>query len=122
MNIEELVEKYQRLDMMKVERENEIKKIKEAGEKIKGLLLDHFTANGIKSVKTHLGTVYTSERLTASIADWDVFLTSVIANSNWNLLEHRCSAKAAEEYIEAHDTPPPGVNTHRAVTINIRSK
>ena len=120
MNFESLVEKYQRLTDMKTERETEIKKINEAIDLIKSKLLDVFNEKGIDSLKTPIGTIYKSTRASASVADWDVFFTFVQSHDMWHLLEHRCSAKKAEEYIEEHEVPPPGVNFSRMVTLNIK--
>ena len=119
MNFEDLVEKYQRLTDLKKEREEEIKKINAAADAIKGKLLDIFNEKGINSLNTPRGTIYKSTRASASIADWDIFLGHVQKHELWHLLEHRCSAAKAEEYIAVHEVPPPGVNFSRMVTLKI---
>jgi len=120
MHIEELVSKYQRLTDLKDKRETEIKKINEVADKIKAKLLEYFNENGIDSVKTPLGTVYKTVRTSTTVADWDVFLNHVKKHDLWNMLEHRCSSKAAGEYMAAHDDPPPGVNLSRYASVSIR--
>lgn len=120
MNFETMVERYQRLIELKTERENEIKRINETADILKSKLLEVFAEKGIDSIKTPIGTIYKSSRASASIADWDVFFNHVQKHELWHLIEHRCSAKKAEEYVQEHDVPPPGVNYSRTVTLNIR--
>ena len=79
-----------------------------------------FDAAGLDSAKTSAGTAYTSTRTTASVADKDSFMDFVKANSEWHLLETRCSKTAVEQFKEVNGEVPPGVNWREERVVNIR--
>lgn len=89
-------------------------------EKIEGILLKRFQDDGLESVRTTSGTAYKSVRTTASVADPDQFFSFVLQNELYDLLEKRCSKTVVEQYKEAHQELPPGINYSESVTINVR--
>lgn len=124
MKLSELVEKYIELRDKKAEirhaYEEKANKIDAVLEQIEGTLLKAFDAAGLDSAKTSAGTAYTSTRTTASVADKDSFMDFVKANSEWHLLETRCSKTAVEQFKEVNGEVPPGVNWREERVVNIR--
>lgn len=69
------------------------------------------------------GTVFTSSRVSASIADKSAFGDFVKATGEVELMEYRVSTTALKEYMERTDgAVPPGVNVSTISTLNIRKK
>lgn len=124
MKLSDLVAKYIELRdkkaQYKAEYENKVAKLEDALDKIEAALLKTFETSGMDSVKTEFGTAYTSTRTTASVADPDAFMTYVIANEAWHLLEKRASKTGVEQYKAEHEDVPPGVNWRAERTVNIR--
>jgi hypothetical protein len=54
------------------------------------------------------------------VADWDATLDFIKANEHWQMLEHRVSKQAVEEYKSEHGDLPPGVDWREEVTVNVR--
>lgn len=101
--------------------ENEDSEDKGKQEKIEGMLLQRFNADGIDSVKTPFGTAYTTTRTTASVADKEVFMSWADAQDDrWEYIEVRADKKNVEAYREANDDLPPGINWTESRVINVR--
>lgn len=94
--------------------------LKEKREQLEAKLLEAFQKTGVDSIKTEFGTAYTSTRTTASVADRDTFMSFVIKNQEWALLECRASKTAVEDYKAANEDIPPGVNLRVERVVNIR--
>lgn len=124
MKIDELVDKYVRLrdkkDEMKLAYNEKVAVVDEALVKIEGVLLKHFQATGQESAKTPFGTAYTSTRTSATVADWDIYLQFVREHEMWEMLEKRANKTAVEQYRDAHEDLPPGVNWREELVVNIR--
>jgi hypothetical protein len=124
MKIDEIVEKYialrDRKSQYKAEYEAKVSKIDEVLDKVEGALLKHFEAMGVENVRTKAGTAYKSTRTSATVADWDSFLGFVQQQEAWEMLEHRVSKKAVEEYKAANEDLPPGVNWRAEVVVNVK--
>lgn len=124
MKLSELVAKYIELrdkkSQIKAEYDGKVAKLDEVLDKIEATLLKTFDQTGMESVKTEFGTAYTSTRTTASVADPDAFMTYVINNEAWHLLEKRAAKSGVEQYKAEHDEVPPGVNWRAERTVNIR--
>jgi len=124
MKLSELVGKYIELrdkkSQFKAEYDAKVAKIDDALEKIEGTLLKTFDTAGMDSVKTEAGTAYTTTRSSASVADKDAFLQHIKANDDWQLMEIRAAKTAVEQYKEANDDLPPGVNWREERVVNIR--
>ena len=122
--MEELVEKYIQLRDKKAEISAAFKaktaKLDEVIGKIEGVLLQQFMELGMESVRTKAGTAYKSTRSSATVADWDNVLDFVRQNDLWNMLEHRVSKQAVEQFKEEHGDLPPGVNWREEVVVNVR--
>ncbi len=87
---------------------------------LSGKLQEALTANNATSLKTEAGTCYISTRYTASLADPDAFMTFVISNKDFDLLDRRANATSCKEYTAKHNHPPPGVNLNAISTVGVR--
>jgi hypothetical protein len=125
-NLGARVEQYIKLrDVIKAKekaQKEELKPFKETLEKLSVYLLAHINQLGADSLSSPAGTVYRSERKTASLADPEAFMTWVITQGQWDLLVRKASDKAVEDFLTEHGTLPPGVNFSRENTINVRRK
>jgi len=84
------------------------------------LMLKRLNDIGGESVKSKSGTVYRTDRKTASIADGDIFRKYVIENANFDIVDWRANAPAVEDFIKEHGSPPPGVNYNVQHTVGVR--
>jgi len=87
---------------------------------LENFIMEQTNLLGVDSFKTEAGTAYRHEVISATVGDWDKTLQFIQNNDAWNLLEHRVSKKAVEEYKEAHGEVPPGVNFNSMYAIGVR--
>lgn len=124
VNVEGLVEKYVALrdkkSEYKAEYDAKVAKIDSLLARVEGVLLTHFQDTGAESVRTSAGTAYKSSRTSATVADWDSFFAFVQDTGSYHMLEHRCSKRAVEEYKQANEDLPPGLNWSEEVTVGVR--
>ena len=76
--------------------------------------------DGLETVKTSFGTGYWSTHSAASVASRDEFFKHCKEHDTWDLVEARASKTGVRSYIEAHGTPPPGVNFSSVKVFNFR--
>lgn len=105
---------------MKAEFDASIAPLNEKMEKLEAKLLDVFNKTGMDSVKTEFGTAYTTTRVTASVADREIFMNHIKENDEWALLEVRASKTAVEQYRDTNNDLPPGVSMREERVVNIR--
>jgi phage host-nuclease inhibitor protein Gam len=124
MKLSEAVELYikmrDRKAELKAEFDAKVAPLNEKMDKLEAKLLDVFNQTGMDSVKTESGTAYTTTRVTASVADKEVFMTHVRENDDWGLLEIRASKTAVEQYRSVHDDIPPGISMREERVVNVR--
>lgn len=124
MDINNIVTKYIQLrdkkSEIKAEYDAKVSKIDEVMDKVEAKLIEYFAESGLESVRTSAGTAYKSTRVSATVADWDSLLSHILSTENYQLLEHRVSKKAVEEFKAANEDLPPGVNWREEVLVNIR--
>lgn len=94
--------------------------INEQLETLENFIMQKAQELGVDSFKTDAGTAYRYETVSATVADWDKSLAFIQEQGAWNLLEHRVSKKAVEEYKEAHGEIPPGINYTSMFSIGVR--
>lgn len=99
-----------------------MKPFREMLETLGGVLLDHLKNIAADSVATPSGTVYKTVKNSASIADGTAFWHYVSTNEEWDLIDKKANVSAVMDYIEAHNSPPPGVNFSSMVTVGVRRK
>lgn len=120
------VEQYVKLrDVIKKVDDEHKKKMapyRETLEQLNGVLLSHLNSANADSMSTEFGTTYKSEKKSASIADAQVFMDYVVNNSAWDLLDRKVNVLAAEEFIKAHNAPPPGTNFSITHVAGVRRK
>ena len=114
------IKKRDKKAQMKAEFDASIAPLNEKMEKLEAKLLDVFNKTGMDSVKTEFGTAYTTTRVTASVADREIFMTHVKENDDWALLEVRASKTAVEQYRDTNNDLPPGVSMREERVVNIR--
>lgn len=99
----------------------ELKVAQETLEKLNGVLLGHLNAVGGLNVGTSFGTVYKTEKKSATIADMGAFWTYVVTQGDFDMVDKKANPTMVEEYIKKQveaakldptitPTPPPGVN------------
>lgn len=75
---------------------------------------------GAESVRTKAGTVYTTTRYSASLADPQVFMDFVKTHDKFELLDRKANATAVREHVETTGALPPGVNLNAIRTVGVR--
>lgn len=124
MKLSEAVELYikmrDRKAELKAEFDAKVAPLNEKMDKLEAKLLDVFNQTGMDSVKTEFGTAYSTTRVTASVADKEVFMAHIRANDDWGLLEVRASKTAVDQYRSVHDDIPPGVSMREERVVNVR--
>jgi hypothetical protein len=122
--IDKLVEGYIKLrdrkDALRKEFEKKVEDINSVMTKIENALLKHLNAIGGDSIKTPVGTVFKKTVRNVGVADWDRVLEFIRENEMWDMLEHRVSKTAVEQYKEEHNDLPPGVNWSETTVVQIR--
>lgn len=124
MKLDEVVKNYialrDRKAEIKAEYDAKAAKIDDVLDKVEAKILEYFEQSGLESIRTDAGTAYKSTRNSATVGDWDSVLAHILETENYQLLEHRVSKKAVEEYRMANEDLPPGVNWRSEVTVNVR--
>lgn len=88
---------------------------------LKRFMLNHLNNNGAKSIATEHGTVYRSEKLKPSAADWGAIWEWMQKNDGMDLLERRLKTTFIRTYMDEHDGAiPPGINVHREYEVSVR--
>lgn len=89
---------------------------------LKVLMLELLNNTGAKSIATDHGTVYRSEKVQPSAADWSAVYAWIMADpARFELLEKRLKSTFVKQYMDENDgTAPPGVNVHREFEVNVR--
>jgi hypothetical protein len=97
-----------------------MKPYRELLDKLNGALLEQLNTVQGKSISTDAGTVYRTEKKSASLADADAFMRYVVDNAEWDLLDRKANVTAVADYIEEHEYPPPGVNFSTTFVAGVR--
>lgn len=125
VDISKRVAQYVQLrDLIKV-KETELKKTlapyKKALEDLNAVLLNHLNGIGGNSLNTDAGTVYKTEKKSASLADPAAFMSYVIDNAAFDLLDRKANVTAVTEFMKQNKgAPPPGVNFSSAFVVGVR--
>jgi hypothetical protein len=93
---------------------------KETLEQLNSVLLAHLNGIGANSASTDNGTVYRTEKKSASLADAKAFMDFVVASGAWDLLDRKANVVAVEDYINTNLAPPPGVNFTSTFVVGVR--
>lgn len=125
INIEQVVKAYNAVrDARTVKRhawEKEDALLEADSDRLKVFLLGQLNATGAKSIATDSGTVYRSEKIKPSAADWGAIWEWAKDNDGFEIVEKRLKAAFIKEYMEANGGQlPPGVNVHREFEVSVR--
>ena len=124
MKLDLIVERYvqmrDRKAEMKAAYEASVADLNTGMAKLENAIMATLNEQGVESVRTASGTAFKSVSNSATIADWDAFLTFCRENDRMDMVEKRCSKVAVEQFRAANDDLPPGVNWKSAVTVNVR--
>jgi hypothetical protein len=104
------------------EHELRLKPYKEARDKLEKRLLGYLLKINAKNISTEHGTISQLHRKSASLEDPQAFMTYVINNEAWDLLDRKANTKAVEDFINSNNSPPPGVKFNDALTLGLRRK
>ncbi len=100
--------------------EAEIKPLQEIKSKLEGRMLAFLDQSGQDSAKTQYGTCFTSTKDSASLTDPDAFMSYVMKNGAFELLDRRANATAVRDFVEENGTLPPGVNFTSRKSLSVR--
>jgi len=89
-------------------------------DKLEAALLTKMHALKVNSMKSDAGTVYLSERASATLVDASVFRSFVIDGKHYDLADWRANAPAVRDFIDKNKSTPPGVNFTTALTVGVR--
>ena len=98
----------------------EIAKFDEALDKLDARLLTYLSNANAESIRTEAGTVYKSEKTSATVADFDTFLGYVLETKAYHFLEKRCAKQAIAEFKEEKNDLPPGIDWRSVLTVGVR--
>lgn len=90
--------------------------------KLKVLMLDVLNQIGSKSIATNHGTIYRTEKIRPSAADWNVVYAWIMADPDrFEALEKRLKPTFVKQYMDENEGAiPPGINVHREFEVNVR--
>ena len=122
--LDDLIGKYVALRDKKAQMEADHKKalapINEVMDRLEGHVLQAITAQGVESVRTAAGTAYRTRSVSVTVADKEAFRQFVVANDAWGMADVRAAKTAVEEYREANDDIPPGLNYSAIYKLGVR--
>jgi hypothetical protein len=125
-NIDKLVQAHQAIKDVRTEKrrayEAEDALLEADQNKIKTYLLALLNQTGSKSIATEHGTVYRTEKIRPSAADWQVVYEWVMADPDrFELLEKRLKPTFISKYMEENEGAiPPGINLLREFEVSVR--
>jgi hypothetical protein len=105
---------------IKKQQKDSLKPYNETLEQLNGVLLAHLNSVNGNSVSTDAGTVYKSEKKSASLADPEAFRKFVIENQLFDLIDWKANVTAVEDYIKEKEMAPPGVNFSSVTVAGVR--
>lgn len=91
-------------------------------DKLKTHMLAQLNSIGGKSIATDHGTVYRTEKLRPSAADWNVVYGWIMADpERFEVLEKRLKPTFVKQFMEDNEGQiPPGINVHREYEVTVR--
>lgn len=124
MDINTLVAEYvllrDEIKTKEAEQKLELKPLKETLDELNVNLLDKLNEVGGNSIATDSGTVYRTEKKSASLADPKAFMDYVLENNAFDLLDRKANVTAVTEFIKENNAPPPGVNFSSTYVVGVR--
>ncbi len=121
-NVDEYIRTRDEIRDIESRHKDELRPYKQKLEELGGVLLEQLQTVGGDGVRTKSGTVYVTEKRSASLADPALFMDYVVQNSAWDLLDRKANVTAVTDYIAEHNAAPPGVNYSAVLTVGVRRK
>lgn len=101
--------------------EEEDQKLEADMNQLKAFLLDNLNKTGAKSIATDHGTIFRTEKVRPSAADWGVIWDWMVQNDGFDLMERRLKATFVKQFMDENNGAlPPGVNVHREFEVSVR--
>ncbi len=102
--------------------EEEDAKLEAEEQQLRALMLQILNNTGAKSIATDFGTVYRTEKIKPSAADWSAVYSWVMADpERFELLEKRLKSTFIKQFMDENEGAlPPGVNVHREFEVSVR--
>lgn len=89
-------------------------------DKMEAKILEVMQKVGMEAIRTENGTVFSSTKVSSSVADKEAFLDFVRKNDLWQLVDMRPLKAGIKEYREVNDDLPPGINWREERTVQFR--
>lgn len=105
---------------MNDEHEARIKPLVDIQNMLTGWMQNFLEKAGADSIKTSHGTCYSTTRYSASLADPEAFMSFVLDNKAYDLLDRKANVTACRTYTDENGKPPPGVNLSAIQTVGVR--
>lgn len=120
MRVEQYVALRDEIKRLNDEHKKKMEPYNELLARFNGELLQHLQTINSESVRTKSGTVYRTDKKSASLVDAEAFMKFVIANNEFDLLDRKANSTAVEEFIKATGAPPPGANFTITHVVGVR--
>jgi hypothetical protein len=124
MDIEKLVEGYVKLRDKKAEVESrhkdELAPIRKLMADIENKMLQQMEQMNTTSLRTKAGTAYQTTRVSATVADRDIFRDYCAVNDAWELADIRAGKTAIRAMVEETGELPPGINWREDIGVNFK--
>lgn len=98
----------------------ELKRPREAMDRLEALMLDHLNQTGAKSLACDKGTVYRNTQMSATVENREVFKHFVIKNDLWEAMDIRANKTFVREYMEQKGEEMPGLKVTQLATVGVR--
>lgn len=127
VNIAKRVEQYialrDKIKAMNDAHKKEMEKYVTALEQLNSMLLGHLNAINTDSAAVNgVGTVYRTEKISATIADKSEFQRFIIGGELWDMVDWKANPTATTDFLKENGTPPPGVNYTTTYVVGVRRK
>lgn len=126
INLDKIVEAYAKIKDARTAKkrawEAEDSELEASMTMLKQVMLAKLNAIGGKSVATNHGTIYRTEKIKPSAADWQVVYTWIMADPDrFEVLERRLKPTFIKQFMDDNaGAIPPGVNVHREFEVSVR--
>ncbi|MCE5387958.1 MAG: hypothetical protein K0041_05185 [Acidithiobacillus sp.] len=122
--VEQVVEKIYELRDRKAALQEEINKIKEAEDKLENWLLwnlhnSGLTKMGVESPTVGKVTIFSRQKITYRVGDWDTVLSYIQTHNAYDLLTKSISSTAVKEFAE-QGVEVPGLDVFQEEVVSIR--
>lgn len=97
-----------------------MKPFRETLDMLNSVLLNQLNTTGAESIKTSGGTIYRTERNTASLEDADKFMQFVVDKEAFDLLDRKANVTAVMEFLGENGIYPPGVKVSKSIQVGVR--